>query len=191
MMKYHNINKKEGVKDEVKVKYHPSTLVTNMIWSVTKAKLNSLTGEKTFDPRAVPNWPTSTRGRRWRDNLVWRVWSAVDEAERQAPYITSQKTVLCVIQREYILRLICRVRERQHTTRHQATSSDTDRVNVQLLRQQGSYQDKGVPGEVRVTYDKLMKTSFLGQDPSGERTVTDILWGGDELSEWVTLLKDV
>ena len=59
-----------------------------------------------------------------------------------------------------------------------------------LLRRQGTYTAREYE-ERKNMARKLVKSSFLGRDPSGERPIPEILWDGEELTEKGTLLKDV
>ena len=59
-----------------------------------------------------------------------------------------------------------------------------------LLRRQGVYnRQKQTASKVSATVNKLVRSSFLGRDPSGERLIPDDMWDDDDdLTEQDTFL---
>ena len=158
-------------------------LTTGMSWAGTgtKVKSNTLTGKGTFDPRV----PLDQPGEEGDDTLIWADVPKIlkERLEAKTRQITEDclmcnvKGILSLYEHDII----------QHVIQQQLRGEHMP----SLLRRQGTYQSSGTAGEVRTTVGKLSKSSFLGQDPSGENPIPASLWDNEELSEKGTLMKDV
>ena len=167
-------------KDGAKAK--KPALATSMAWAGTGIKVNTLTGEGAFDPTV----PIDQPGEEGDDALIWAdVPEALRKRLMQKPQQVTEDCLMC--NAKGILRLY-----ENDITQHVIKQQLRGEQLSSLIRRQGAYRDEGADSELRATAGKLAKSSFLGQDPTGERPIPDSLWEDeDELSEKGALLKDV
>ena len=167
-------------KDGAKAK--KPALATSMAWAGTGIKVNTLTGEGAFDPTV----PIDQPGEEGDDALIWAdVPEALRKRLMQKPQQVTEDCLMC--NAKGILRLY-----ENDITQHVIKQQLRGEQLSSLIRRQGAYRDEGADSELRATSGKLAKSSFLGQDPTGERPIPDSLWEDeDELSEKGALLKDV
>ena len=173
--------RRSGDQDDDNVGRRPA-LATGMSWAGTGVKVNTLTGEGTFDPRV----PLDQPGEEGDDALIWAdVPEALRKRLKEKPQQITENCLMC--NAKGILRLY-----ENDITQHVIKQQLRGEQMSSLIRRQGAYRDEGARGELRATAGKLAKSSFLGADPSGERPIPDSLWDDeDELSEKGALLKDV
>ena len=128
-------------------------LTTSMVWAGKNARINTLTGSGDFDPSV----PIDQSGDEGDDALIWAdVPTALTKRLEQKPQQITEEClrvnavgILSLYENDIV----------QHVIKQKLLSDHM----ASLLRRQGAYvQSKRTGGEMKVTANKLVKSSFLG-----------------------------